>query len=100
MMGRLLEQKEQRIKELQLQQKAIAEELESKKRHWEDQQRSHQNNLKVVQQQQQSSLDSESLSGSESDTESEYQHVSSVACPARLSSRNTPHFSPMLSFSL
>lgn len=77
MMGRLLEQKEQRIQELQLQQKAIAEELESKKRHWEDQQRSHQNNLKVVQQQQQqSSLDSESLSGSESDTESEYQHVS------------------------
>lgn len=66
-----------------MQQRTIADELEAKKREWAEQQRSHQNSLRIVQQaQQQSSLDSESLSGSESDTESEYQHVSA---------RNTTH---------
>ncbi|XP_003743331.1 pleckstrin homology-like domain family B member 2 [Galendromus occidentalis] len=100
MMGRLIEQKEQRIQELQLQQKAIAEELESKKRNWEDQQRSHQNNLKVVQQQQQSSLDSESLSGSESDTESEYQHSNCGSEMVSSSTESEELFSPKTSAAL
>ncbi|OQR75192.1 hypothetical protein BIW11_08588 [Tropilaelaps mercedesae] len=95
MMGRLIEQKEARIQELQVQQRAIADELEAKKREWAEQQRSHQNSLRVVQQaQQQSSLDSESLSDSESDTESEYQHSNCGSEMVSSSTESEELFSP------
>ncbi|XP_022672797.1 uncharacterized protein LOC111255275 isoform X2 [Varroa destructor] len=95
MMSRLIEQKEARIQELQMQQRTIADELEAKKREWAEQQRSHQNSLRIVQQaQQQSSLDSESLSGSESDTESEYQHSNCGSEMVSSSTESEELFSP------